>query len=204
VRPEQRPHPEESSVCPSTIRPPAGVPARVAAEPDDRDVVAAARRGDRAAFGVLYGRYARFVQAIVLARVAVDGADDIVQDVFVTAMERLGTLRHGDAFAPWIATIARRRAADWRRRRRDTVELEESMSARADDSHDRAAAREALDAISALPEAYRETLLLRLVAGLSGPEIAARTGLTPGSVRVNLHRGIAMLRERLRGHASDA
>ena len=47
-----------------------------------------------------------------------------------------------------------------------------------------------LAAIRRLPEAYRETLVLRLVEGMTGPEIAERTGLTPGSVRVNLHRGL--------------
>ena len=52
-------------------------------------------------------------------------------------------------------------------------------------------------AIRRLPEAYRETLVLRLVEGMTGPEIAARAGLTPGSVRVNLHRGMLMLREAL-------
>jgi RNA polymerase sigma-70 factor (ECF subfamily) len=54
-----------------------------------------------------------------------------------------------------------------------------------------------VSAIQDLPDAYRETLTLRLVAGLSGPEIAAVTGLTPDSVRVNLHRGFRLLRERL-------
>ena len=53
--------------------------------------------------------------------------------------------------------------------------------------------------IRALPEAYREPLMLRLVEGMSGPEIAERTGLTPGSVRVNLHRGIALLRQHMGG-----
>jgi RNA polymerase sigma-70 factor (ECF subfamily) len=48
-----------------------------------------------------------------------------------------------------------------------------------------------------LPEAYRETLVLRLVEGMTGPEIAARTGLTAASVRVNLHRGMKQLREKL-------
>ena len=65
-------------------------------------------------------------------------------------------------------------------------------------------AREAVAAIRSLPEAYRETLMLRFVAGLSGLEIAARTGLTHGSVRVNLHRGVEMLRKKLSrgsGHA---
>jgi RNA polymerase sigma-70 factor (ECF subfamily) len=54
-----------------------------------------------------------------------------------------------------------------------------------------------LAVIRTLPEAYRETLILRLVEGFTGPEIAERTGLTPGSVRVNLHRGMQMLREKL-------
>ena len=59
-----------------------------------------------------------------------------------------------------------------------------------------------LDTIRALPEAYRETLILRLVEGMTGPEISERTGLTPESVRVNLHRGMKMLRERLEGYAA--
>jgi RNA polymerase sigma-70 factor (ECF subfamily) len=54
-----------------------------------------------------------------------------------------------------------------------------------------------LSAIRTLPIAYRETLTLRLVEGMTGPEIAARTGLTEGSVRVNLCRGMSLLRARL-------
>ena len=56
-----------------------------------------------------------------------------------------------------------------------------------------------LEIIRSLPEAYRETLVLRLVEGMNGPEIAARTGLTPASVRVNLHRGMKLLRRKLEG-----
>jgi RNA polymerase sigma-70 factor (ECF subfamily) len=58
-------------------------------------------------------------------------------------------------------------------------------------------ARAALAAIRRLPPAYRDTLRMRLVDGLNGPEIAARTGLTAASVRVNLHRGLKLLRESL-------
>src|SRR5262245_41016404 len=171
----------------------------------DAPLVAAARRGDRAAFGALYRRYARLVQAVLLARVPPDHVADLVQDVFLIAMDRLGTLRDDAAFAPWLATIARRRAADWRRRRRDTVPLEEAMSESVgSDPEEERTARAAVEAIQSLPEAYRETLLLRFVAGLNGPEIAERTGLTHGSVRVNLHRGVEMLRQRLRQDASHA
>jgi RNA polymerase sigma-70 factor (ECF subfamily) len=161
--------------------------------------VAAARRGDRTAFGALYRRHARLVQAVLLARVAPDSVDDLLHDVFLVAMDRLKALRDAEAFAPWIATIARRRAADWRRRRRDAVPLEELMpfTASEEDPEGVTDAKAAVAAIRSLPEAYRETLMLRFVAGLSGPEIAARTGLTHGSVRVNLHRGVEMLRKKL-------
>ena len=56
-----------------------------------------------------------------------------------------------------------------------------------------------LAVIQRLPESYRETLILRLVEGMTGPEIAARTGLTPESVRVNLCRGTKLLRALLEG-----
>jgi len=58
-------------------------------------------------------------------------------------------------------------------------------------------AAQALAAIRLLPEAYRETLILRLVQGMTGPEIACVTGLSPASVRVNLHRGFKLLRAAL-------
>jgi RNA polymerase sigma-70 factor, ECF subfamily len=54
-----------------------------------------------------------------------------------------------------------------------------------------------LQMIRKLPEAYRETLILRFVEGMTGPEIAESTGMKPGSVRVNLHRGMKLLREQL-------
>ena len=57
----------------------------------------------------------------------------------------------------------------------------------------------ALRALRELPDTYRETMIMRLVEGLSGPEIAERTGMTPESVRVHLHRGMKLLRERLGG-----
>jgi RNA polymerase sigma-70 factor (ECF subfamily) len=54
-----------------------------------------------------------------------------------------------------------------------------------------------LDIVRKLPEAYRDTLLMRVVEEMSGAEIAERSGLTPASVRVNLHRGMKLLREKL-------
>ena len=62
---------------------------------------------------------------------------------------------------------------------------------------DRLEAFAILNAVRSLPEAYRDTLTLRLVEGMTGAEIAERTGLTAASVRVNLHRGMKLLREKL-------
>jgi RNA polymerase sigma-70 factor, ECF subfamily len=161
------------------------------------DVVAAARRGDRAAFGELYRMHVRLVHGLLLARVPRTDVDDLVQEVFLTAMRRLDSLRDAAAFPAWLSAIARNRANDhFRRHGADLVKLPDDLAATPDESQ---SARAVLEAVRALPDAYRETLILRLVEGMTGPEIAARTGLTEGSVRVNLHRGMKLLRARLEG-----
>ena len=163
---------------------------------EDGELVRAARAGDESAFSRLYDRYARIVHAMLLARVGRQDVEDLVQDVFLTAWKRLDDLRDPAAFGGWIAMIARNRASDLHRRSADFVELPDDLRS-AGDASSEAEAHAALDAIRALPEAYRDTLMLRLVEGLTGPEIASRTGLTPASVRVNLHRGMKILRKKL-------
>jgi len=177
----------------------------------DDALVCAAQRGDRTAFGLLYARYSRMVHGILLARVPFSDVDDLVQDVFLQALPRLNTLREISRFPGWLASIARNRATDFHRRVKPNDEFdEESPSAQTEQlapstrhsSHSSAEAHAVLDAIRSLPDAYREPLILRLVEGMTGPEIAARTGLTYGSVRVNLHRGMQQLREMLGRKAS--
>ena len=160
----------------------------------DARLVASAREGNRNAFGQLYDRYAPMVHGILLARVPPAEVGDLVQDVFLLALRRLHTLRDDSAFGGWLAVITRNRANDYHRRTPAVMELPEDLMAPSGPS---AEALVALAAIRSLPEAYRETLILRLVEGMTGPEIAARTGLTPASVRVNLHRGMKQLREKL-------
>ena len=160
--------------------------------------VLAAQAGDRDAYGELYARFARAVHAVLLARLPPAQVDDLVQDVFLHAMTRLRELREPAAFGGWICTLARRRAADHYRRHVPETELPETIAS-GSSPETAAEAAAAVAAIQELPEAYRETLALRLVAGMSGPEIAAATGLTPDSVRVNLHRGFRLLRSRLGG-----
>lgn len=146
----------------------------------------------------LHSRYSRMIHAILLARVPSQHADDLAQDVFCDAIAKLHSLRTPAAFGGWLAMIARNRATDFHRRARPTSELEESHMEGNDTSADkRLRALEVLDAIKRLPDAYREALIMRLVEGMTGPEIAERTGLTNGSVRVNLHRGMKLLKTEL-------
>jgi RNA polymerase sigma-70 factor (ECF subfamily) len=152
------------------------------------------------------------VHGILLARVPLREVDDLVHDAFLRALRRLHTLRDSTRFGPWLAAITRNLANDYHRRAPDRVEVElpESLAqaevagnagGQIPNQDDEAALL--LAAIRQLPETYRETLLLRLVEGMTGPEIAERTGLTPGSVRVNLHRGMQQLRARLGGSLAD-
>ena len=164
-------------------------------------LVEAAREGDRAAFAELYLRYARMVHGILTARVPRADVDDLVQDVFLQAMRQLATLRDAAAFGGWLATIARNRGNDYLRHSRATEPLDDAAAAGGDGTAG-LEAQAVLRALRGLPEAYRETLVLRLVEGMTGPEIAAATGLTPASVRVNLHRGMKQLRERLEGRSA--
>jgi RNA polymerase sigma-70 factor, ECF subfamily len=150
--------------------------------------------GDRDAFSRLYADYVRMVHAILLGRVPRRDVDDLVQEVFLSAYVRLRELRDPAAFGGWLATIARNRATDYFRQAREPVELPEELPG-GEAIEDETMA--VLDVIRKLPEAYRDTLLMRLVEGMTGAEIAARSGLTPASVRVNLHRGMKMLREKL-------
>jgi RNA polymerase sigma-70 factor (ECF subfamily) len=165
--------------------------------PEHVRAVRAAQAGDRDGFGRLYALFSRAVYAVLLARVPAADAPDLVQEVFLRAWLSIRELREPAAFGTWILTMARREAIDHLRRARPSVPLDEDRWPARGGPHLSAEAAGALDAIHRLPEAYRETLTLRLVEGYSGPEIAGLTGLTPDSVRVNLHRGFKLLRQML-------
>jgi RNA polymerase sigma-70 factor, ECF subfamily len=163
-----------------------------------QQLIRSAAAGDQRAFAELHARYAGMVHAILLARLPPSEAEDQVQEVFLVAWKKLSQLEDAAGFGSWLCAIARNRAVDVYRRRRPTEALQDGWpDATSASSSDVAEVRHVLDAIHSLPDAYRETLVMRLCEGMSGPEIAAVTGLEPGSVRINLHRGMKLLREKL-------
>jgi RNA polymerase sigma-70 factor (ECF subfamily) len=148
------------------------------------------------AFEAVYVRFATLVHGIVLSRVGPSDVDDVVQEALLSMHRGLADVRDPAALPGWICAIARNAATDQLRRRSRTPPrspLEDVAAPRRGGDGDELRAR-VLARIQELPEAYREPLVLRLVEGLTGPEIAQLMGLQPASLRVNLTRGMAMLR----------
>lgn len=174
---------------------------------DTAALVSRARSGDRRAFAALYRRHGRMVHGVLLARLPRTELRDAMQEVFTSALAKLDGLRDPSRFGPWLATIARNCARDWFKRHANTRELAHEPGALDDrraahPGPDLADTLTLLAGLQGLPEDYRELLLLRFAEGMTGPEIAAQIGMTPGSVRVKLHRGVALLRAQL--EAADA
>ena len=162
-------------------------------------LLASARAGDGAAFTAIFRRFAPIVHGVALARIGPAEADDVVQETFLALHRSLKTLRDAAALPGWLRAVAVNASID-RLRRRARAPAGAPRGEREARTIDRGEAelrQHVFARIQELPEAYRETLVWRLVEGLTGPEIAERTGLTPGSVRINLFRGMSMLRERL-------
>ena len=179
-------------------------------------LVRAAQAGDRDAFAALYHRHARLAHAVLLGSVPPDDARDLLQNVFLVALRELPKLRDVEAFGGWIVQIARNEARMHHRARRPMESIDDdaalgrvhtsratlaSLASRASADVDvdaRLDAERIMGQVRELPEKVREPLLMRLVEGMSGDEIARATGLTHGTVRVYLHEGMRLLRERLR------
>ncbi len=165
----------------------------------DKSAAVVARSSERPSLEDIYRDYRRTAHGIALAHVGPADADDVCQEAFMAIGRGLRTVRDLDALPAWVCTVVRNTARDHLRKRsrrpRLVAEKVAEPSRRPDDVE--VLRRRVLEHIASFSEAYRETLILRLAEGLTGPEIAERTGLTPGSVRVNLCRGMAALREKL-------
>jgi len=165
-------------------------------EQAERELVEAATGGDADAFAVLVRRYERLA---VAGAAAVLGdrhaAQDVAQDAFVTAYQKLASLRNGASFGAWILTITRRRAYRVARSKRPMQTLDEQKTniAQSNGQLDRDS-RELLQLIEHLPEHEGLVVMLKYFDGHSASEIAEMTEQTVGTVTKKLTRA----RERLR------
>jgi RNA polymerase sigma-70 factor (ECF subfamily) len=184
--------------------------------PSDAQLLQRSAAGDGPAFEVFVGRHEASVFRYLrtLTRVDLD-AEDALQDAFVAAWRGAAGFRGEDSARSWLLSIARHALHRLHRRRvgePESLLSIDDLGLRADwgvlDSPlDRLAEREDRErlarALAALPEAERETLVLRDLEELSGDEVARMTGVTLAAMKSRLHRArlhlAAVLREECHG-----
>lgn len=175
----------------------------------DEDLAALAQKGDLRAYESLVGRYQRFVFRVLWSRTGFPREDleDLTQDTFARAWERLDTYDPARPFKAWIARIASNVAIDRHRnnlRRPLTTEITEAENAVASSAPDSASAavgaehrRHLLLRIKELPDHYREVVVLRFIEEQSYEEIAEALDLPLGSVKTRIFRGRELLKQSL-------
>ena len=172
-------------------------------ETSDGELVARCRAGDERAWGELVERYSRYVYAIAVQgfRLPEPDAEDVFQDAFARAFERLVSLRDDDAFRPWLAQLTRRFCIDRLRAGSRDAELDvDSLGEEADDELVRL--EEALavrDALATLPEHCREILDRFFTRDQSYRAIGEALELPPGTIASRISRCLGRLREQLEG-----
>jgi RNA polymerase sigma-70 factor (ECF subfamily) len=162
---------------------------------------ALAASGDGRAFERLYRSHVARIHSLVRRMVDADQADDITQDVFVRAWEKLGTFRGEAAFGTWLHRVA----VNVILARRQTIGTERGRFSAAEDALDGVAARgvpEGLSidfeqALAQLPDGARQVFLLHDVAGYKHEEIADLLGVVPGTSKSQLHHARMALRRYL-------
>ncbi|HTR96557.1 MAG TPA: sigma-70 family RNA polymerase sigma factor [Candidatus Acidoferrales bacterium] len=180
------------------------------AGPTDDALIAAAQRGDTAAFGTIVRRYQRAVYRVgwALTRNAAD-ADDLAQETFVRAWGAIGRFERGLPLYPWLARITTHLAFSLfrRRKRRPETPIEPLLEAGRqwgveDDPADHVARSEHDERLracfAALAPEHQAVLALRVLQDLSYDDLARVLGVPPGTVMSRLSRARAELKQRMR------
>ena len=173
--------------------------------------MAAAQDGDRKAYERLLRETLPYIRSVVRSlHSRPERAEEVTQDVLLTMHRVRHTYDPARPFRPWLAAIARRRAIDALRRHRRT-EIHETFDQHAYETFADVAANRHAEmpttvtdlsaAIADLPAQQREAVQLLRVRGLSLAEASAETGKSIAALKVNMHRAVKTLRQRLTGEA---
>lgn len=184
--------------APRAADPPAAAPA---ADAEESALVERVRAGDPAAFDALVGRYLKRAFAVAYRLLGQrEDAEDLVQEAFLTVLQRIGSFEAGRPFAPWFFRILVNRGLNARKARalRHGDEIPESTAstlpspereAERSELHDRLRA-----AMERLPERQRVIVQLFELEGFGSPEIAQILEISDGTVRWHLHEARKTLR----------
>ena len=166
---------------------------------DERELIARARAGDRVAMGELYETHARRVYTVVRRLVGDDHlAEDLSQEAWVRAFEKLDLFRGESAFGTWIYRLATNVALNRLRRssKRDTVEAAANLPRVVPAHDDLVVNRRVLSlALDKLPPGYRRVLVLHDIEGWTHEEIAESLNCSSGTSKSQLHKARARMRD---------
>ena len=191
-----------------------GTPRDLATLDDDR-LVGISLDGRLDAFNVLVLRHQTRVRATCRGIVGMSEADDLMQEAFIKAWDRLSTYNQRGKFPAWLGVIARRTCFDHlrQRQRRPTTSLDRLTEALGDqfapESGDRTLDEHLLnielsgtlrEALDSLPEEQRRAVFYRDVADLEYREIVDATGWSMGTVKSRISRGRSAMRDYLKQH----
>jgi RNA polymerase sigma factor (sigma-70 family) len=172
----------------------------------DADLVCATRRGDKQAFVEIVARNQAMVCGIALGIVGDFAAsEDAAQEAFLTAWRKIHELREPESLRAWLRQIARHAALGYHRRQRghDTLEHAPDMPDLSPGPDERTASEEEAalvrDALTQLPEIYREPLILYYRENQSGRAVAEALDISEDTVRQRLARGRELLRDQVSG-----
>lgn len=184
--------------------------------PDDGDqeLIAAAQRGERSALDIFVRRHERWVRNVVYATLGnATQLDDIVQHVWTTVWQQIGTLVDASRWRGWLYKTARRAAIDAglkgarERRRRSAFDIVDHTAAREVDPSVAAVSaeqhRRVLDTINGLPAIYREPFVLRHLEGWSYADIGEAMSLPVDTVETRLVRARRLLRAALKDLSTE-
>jgi RNA polymerase sigma-70 factor (ECF subfamily) len=169
----------------------------------DNELVERAQEGDVRSYEELVKRYERLVGRVIYPYAGRDAAvEDLVQETFLRAYDRLGTFNPEYRFKTWLLAIANNLGIDTLRRRRDVVEFNPELHAPTTGGPEASAveserARSVRDAVLTLPETYSVPLVLRYAEGLTYAEIAEVLDVTIPALKSRLFRARNMLAEKL-------
>ncbi len=176
----------------------------------EEPVIAAIRTGDRYAFGEFVRRHEAWVRSVIFSVLGrSDGVDDVAQNVWTSAWQRIGELRDPRSWRAWLYRLARNAAVDagreqTRRRNRGRTAALDAVESATYGGADRATGRdgdcgEVLSAIQSLPAIYREPFVLRHMNDWSYRRISDVMGWPVDTVETRLVRARRLLREVLAG-----
>ncbi len=175
---------------------------------NDEKLLELIKSGSREAFDELVLKYHREIYFLTLRMSKKnEDAEELTQQIFIKAFEKLDTFRGESGFKTWLYQVAINQCRSFFRSKKDTCELTEAadnISAHEENPSEKALKNEAssaaLEAVSDLPEKQKSAVILRIYHEMSYEEIGKIIGCSEQTAKVNFHYGIENLRKKLKSN----